>query len=99
MPRLREAVLVSGFAANAHGEYAHEATRIVICPNCGSDDHRSNLIDERPFRQAARGAKMLRRLGHMGAAGDVLTRLASVKIINFLRHRFECNACGSQFDE
>ena len=34
-----------------------------------------------------------------GAAADVLTRLASVRIINFLRHRYECNACGSQFDE
>lgn len=90
---------MSAAVADAHGENVRESTRIVICPNCGSDDHRSNLIDERSFRQAARGAKMLRRLGHMGAAADVLTRLASVRIINFLRHRHLCNACGSQFDE
>lgn len=90
---------MSALAADAHGENAPDVARIVICPNCGSDDHRSNLIDERSFRQAARGAKMLRRLGHMGAAADVLTRLASVRIINFLRHRYECNSCGAQFDE
>lgn len=70
-----------------------------MCPNCGSDEYSSNLIDEGPFRTAARGAKMLRGLGHMGAAADVLTRLASVRIINFLRHKFECGACGAQFDE
>lgn len=99
MRRVREGVLVSALAADAHGETALEGTRFVICPNCGSDDYRSNLIPEQPFRQAARSAKMLRRLGHMGAAADVLTRLASVRIINFLRHRHECNACGAQFDE
>lgn len=70
-----------------------------MCPNCGSDEAKSNLIDETPFRQAARSAKMLRRFGHVGAAGDVLTRLASVRIINFLRARFECLGCGAQFDE
>ncbi len=72
---------------------------IVMCPNCGSDDFRSNLIAERPFREAARGAKMLRRLGHLGAAADVLTRLAAVRIQNFLRCRYVCNACAAQFDE
>ncbi|HEV7232909.1 MAG TPA: hypothetical protein VGN36_01590 [Sphingorhabdus sp.] len=85
--------------ACAQGGSAKAAERIVMCPNCGSDDFKSNLIDEKPFREAARGAKLLRRLGHLGAAGDVLTRLASVRIINFLRHRYECNACGAQFDE
>jgi len=90
---------VSAFAADAHGKTAPDAARIVLCPNCSSGDYRSNLIDERSFRMAARGAKMLRRLGHMGAAADVLTRLASVKIINFLRMKWECSACGAQFDE
>jgi hypothetical protein len=71
----------------------------VMCPRCGSIDYRSNLIDEAPFRQAARGAKMLRGLGHYGAAADVLTRLASARIINFIRLRWLCNACGAQFDE
>ena len=70
-----------------------------MCPNCGSDEYTSNLIDEGPFRRAARGAKMLQALGHNGAAADVLTRLASVKIINFLRSKFECAACGAHFDE
>lgn len=90
---------MSAMFARAHSESAKVAERIVMCPNCGSDDFRSNLIDEKPFREAVRGVKLLRRLGHLGAAGDVLTRLASVKIINFLRHKFECNACGAQFDE
>lgn len=73
--------------------------RIVLCPNCGSDDYRSNLIPEEPFREAARSAKMLRWLGQISAAADVLTRLAAVEIINFLRHRFVCNACAVEFDE
>lgn len=76
-----------------------DGERFTVCPNCGSDEYTSNLIDERPFRRAARGAKMLRGLGHLGAAGDVLTRLASVRIINFLRMKWECSACGAQFDE
>ncbi|RYM05717.1 hypothetical protein [Sphingobium cupriresistens] len=79
------------------GELSQDAH--IICPNCGSDDYASNLVDETPFRQAVRGVTLLRRLGHLGAAGDVLTRLASVKIINFLRHRFVCRACAAQFDE
>ena len=73
--------------------------RIILCPNCGSDDYRSNLVPEESFREAAGGASMLRRLGQLWAASDVLTRLASVKIINFLRHRFVCNACAAEFDE
>ena len=85
--------------ACAHGDSAQTADRIVMCPNCGSDDYRSNRVDERPFRQAARGAKMLRRLGHLGAAADVLTRLAAVRIQNFLRCEHYCNACAVTFDE
>ena len=90
---------MSASVADAHGETAHESTRILICPNCGSDDHRSNLIPEQTFRRAARSAKMLRQLGHTGAAADVLTRLASVRIINFIRHRYLCNSCAAEFDE
>jgi hypothetical protein len=83
----------------APGDGAHDAGKIVMCPNCGSDEYKSNLIDEGPFRRAARGAKMLRALGHTSAAADVLSRLASVRIINFIRPRHECCACGAQFDE
>lgn len=85
--------------AHAHGDSAPETSRIIMCPNCGSDSFKSNLIPEAPFREAARGAKMLRRLGHLGAAADVLTRLAAVRIQNFLRCRFECQDCAAQFDE
>lgn len=81
------------------GDRSPERSGIVMCPNCGSEDYKSNLIDEAPFKRAARGAKMLRALGHTGAAADVLTRLASVRIINFIRHRHECCACGATFDE
>lgn len=90
---------MSAAVANSHGGSAKAVEQIVMCPNCGSDDFRSNLIDEKPFREAAHEAKLLRRLGDVGAAGDVLTRLALVRIINFLRHAYECNACGAQFDE
>lgn len=73
---------------------------IIQCPNCGSDDEfKSNLIDEKPFREAARSAKFLRGIGHLSAAADLLTRLASGEIINFLRLKWECAACGAQFDE
>jgi hypothetical protein len=56
------------------------------------------LIDEAPFRAAARSAPMLRQLGHPGAAADVLTRLASVRIINFLRMKLSCLDCGVTYD-
>jgi hypothetical protein len=69
-----------------------------MCPNCGSEECSSNLIDESPFRQAARGARMLRQLGHTAAAADVLSRLAGVRIINFLRPRWSCEACGVTYD-
>ena len=91
---------MSGGNARAHGDSALDVGRIILCPNCGSaDEFKSNLIDEGPFKRTARGAKMLRALGHSGAAADVLTRLASVKIINFLRMKWECCACAAQFDE
>ncbi len=70
-----------------------------MCPNCGSDKCASNLIDEAPFRTAARSACMLRQFGHASAAADVLTRLASVRIINFLRLKLCCQACGVTYDD
>lgn len=98
MPRLRMA-LVSARYADAHGDSAPDTGRMILCPNCGSDSHKSNLIPEASFREAARSAKMLRKLGHLGAAADVLTRLAAVRIQNFLRCRFECRDCGATYDE
>ncbi|HEV7659321.1 MAG TPA: hypothetical protein VGO55_05700 [Allosphingosinicella sp.] len=41
---------------------------------------------------------MLRQLGHTAAAADVLSRLAGVRIINFLRPRWSCEACGVTYD-
>lgn len=70
-----------------------------MCPNCGNDESKSNLIDETPFRQAARSATMLRYLGHVGAASDLLIRLATVRITNFLRLKRECLACGIHYDD
>jgi hypothetical protein len=72
---------------------------MLMCPNCGSGDCCSNLIDEAPYRLAARSAGALRRCGDIGAATDVLTGLASVKIINFIRMRWRCENCGASFDE
>jgi hypothetical protein len=42
---------------------------------------------------------MLRQFGHSGAAADVLSRLASVRIINFLRMKWCCQACGVAYDD
>ena len=74
---------------------------MMHCPNCGCDaaNAESNLIDEAPFRQAARSAKMLRALGHTGAVIDVLSRLAAVRIQNFLRPRWRCQECGVSYDD
>ena len=87
--------------ARAHGDSTPETFRMVLCPNCGCDgaESKSNHIDVRPFRVAARGAKMLRALGHNAAAADVLTRLASVRIINFIRPARECLNCGACYDQ
>ena len=70
-----------------------------MCPNCGSFACNSNLIDEAPYRLAARSASALRDCGDVGAAADVLTGLASVKIINFLRLRWHCASCGATFND
>lgn len=73
--------------------------RILTCPNCGSDDCQSNHIDEAVFRRAARYATTLRELGRYAEASDLLARLASVKIINFLRKQWRCRFCEVHFDE
>lgn len=101
MPLLWSLVLMSAASLPREAPQPHAIADdpIILCPNCGSHDYRSNLIDERPFREAARSAKMLRRLGHLGAAADVLTRLAAVRIQNFLRCKHHCNDCAAQFDE
>jgi len=70
-----------------------------MCPNCSSNAFCSNLVDETPYRLAARSARMLRECGDIGAATDVLTGLASVRIVNFIRMRWRCETCGAQFDE
>jgi len=69
-----------------------------MCPNCGSECYCSNLIDEGPYRLAARAARQLRACGDVGAAADLLTGLASVRIINFIRPKWRC-ACGATFDD
>ena len=70
-----------------------------MCPNCNSPDCVSNLINETPFRAAARRARMLRQLGQVGEAADVLTRLATIRIINFLRAQWRCVGCGVAYDD
>ena len=70
-----------------------------MCPRCGSDECKSTWIDESPFRDAAASADMLRHFGDLATAGDVLTRLALVRVQNFLRLKWECCACGVQYDE
>jgi hypothetical protein len=99
MSRLRVA-LVSARFAHADGDSAPYNGRMILCPNCGGsgDAIESNLIDETPYREAARSAKMLRHLGAVHLATDLLTSLASVRIINFVRMKWRCS-CGVTFDE
>ena len=79
---------------------APDAESPLICPNCGGDDStiESNLIDEAPYIDAARPAAMLRHLGATQLAADLLTSLASVRILNFVRMKWRCS-CGATFDE
>lgn len=70
-----------------------------MCPNCGSCSYQSALVDEAPYRMAARGAGALRWFGDTQAAADVLARLAIVKIQNFLSLRWTCSECGASFDD
>ena len=81
------------------GDSAHDAGRWLVCPNCGGNDAiESNLLDETEYRKAARSAPMLRHLGAVHLATDLLTSLASVQIINFVRMKWRCS-CGATFDE
>lgn len=91
---------MSAANAKAHGDTVRMTERPVICPNCFADGEsiESNLIDETSYRDAARSAPMLRHLGATHLAADLLTSLASVRIINFVRMRWRCS-CGSTFDE
>ena len=84
--------------AHAHGESADWQGRMILCPNCGSDRHTSARIDERPARIAARDATMLLALGDTEGAADLLSRLATVRIVNRIRPEFACCDCGSSFD-
>jgi predicted nucleic-acid-binding Zn-ribbon protein len=90
---------MSGGNTVGHQEVTLTANSIIFCPACGTDDFRDVSIDERPLRQAACAAPVLRLLGHHRAAEDVLDRLTLVEVINRTFYQFECNACGSQFDE
>lgn len=70
-----------------------------MCPQCGNDiGITSNWIPTGPYEEAARLAPYLRDCGEIGAATDVLTGLASVRIVNFLRRRWAC-PCGASFDD
>lgn len=69
-----------------------------MCPQCQSEDNYcSAQIPEEPYRLAARAARELRDAGDIGAAVDLLTGLAAVRIINFIRPKFKCG-CGASFD-
>ena len=99
MHELRDHLLMGARNAWAHGDLALDTGDLTLCPNCGSASHKCNLIPEASFKRAARGAKMLRALGHTAASADVLTRLAAVKVINFIRPSRQCLDCGVTFDE
>lgn len=70
----------------------------MTCPSCGSDEYRSNRVSEAPFAAAAKFATGLRDVGEIETACDVLTRLAAVRIANFLSFQWKCDGCGVRFD-
>ncbi|MDR0779728.1 MAG: hypothetical protein LBF16_03410 [Pseudomonadales bacterium] len=75
----------------------YDAARLTFCPCCGSDDYASNLLDEAPYIEAAQAAPMLRWFGANQLAAELLHRLATVQIANFLRPRWLCLVCGVAF--
>lgn len=71
----------------------------MTCPNCGSCQFESNLIEEAPYVMAAQSAPQLRYFGQSSDAAHVLSALSIVRIANFLRPRWRCTLCEAKFDE
>ena len=94
MSRLRVSVLMAAQNACAHGDHALDSFCIILCPNCGSDGFRHRW--DSPLRLVERSVSAMRALGHEDV-DDVLHGL--MNLINRLRYRFECNHCGSQYNE
>lgn len=68
------------------------------CPNCGSvGHHHFNLIDERPYREAAREADYLRHYGLTDSGVQKLAALHAVEIENYRRLPWLCGGCGTPF--
>lgn len=70
----------------------------TTCPECGGCTFEDNRIDERLYVEAAKEAPRLRFEGNIDDAVDVLSALYSVRIVNFIRHRWRCE-CGVTFDD
>lgn len=67
------------------------------CPNCGSvGHHHFNLIDERPYREAAAEAEYLRHYGRIEEGKRKLAELSAVRIANYERLPWRCG-CGASF--
>ncbi len=77
----------------------HDHQPVAICPNCSSLECEDNRIDDRLYIEAAREAEQFRYDGNIDDAVEVLSALAAINIINFLRLKFFCCSCGAQFDE
>lgn len=71
---------------------------ITLCPCCGGSDYDDNQISERLYAEAAKEAPLLRFEGRTAEAIEVLTALWAIRIANFVRHQWRCNACGVTFD-
>jgi|GEM_PF-2580648 len=70
----------------------------TTCPGCGGTEFEDNRLDERLLIEAAREAELMRFEGRIDDAAEVLTALYARRIVNFLRPRWRCTACGVTFD-
>lgn len=84
--------------SDAHACHAHDHGIYPFCPGCGASEYDDNRIDERLYIEAAREAPRLRHEGRNGEAIDLLSALYAIRIVNFIRPRWLCRACGAQFD-
>ena len=97
----------AGFVRPKSGETIMEMTNLVtngqreavtICPCCGGSDYEDNRISERLYALAAQEAPRLRFEGNTDEAVELLSALYAIRIANFIRPEWRCNACGVTFD-
>jgi hypothetical protein len=70
----------------------------TFCPNCGSTECESNLLDIALYAEAAKEAPRLRHEGRIRDVIAVLSAYFARLIANFIRPRWRSVSCGVRYD-